>query len=236
MSSLPFLLLSLISSTIFAASLPSGLSRPEIERAVETIGQGGATRLLRSAEAYESWPGFKIGLECAMFSSRSLDQMGALDGSLPSLLLVPRLHVTKGLFLNLEAVFSVLPGGIINSFSTYGGILKWTFLSEKDNFDGSIAVYTGFTKITGLRFYDGNDFEFGIVASRDFVRIKPFLGLGILMARGEVSGAATTDNKANHTSAHLSMGFEWELPLNVTAQIDFFNLNFAGSLFIGKRF
>lgn len=217
------------------ASLPTGLNRAEVERVVETIGQGGATRLMRSAEAYESWPGIKIGLESALFSSRELDQMGARDGSLPSLLLVPRLHLTKGLFLDIEAMASLLPANVINSFSAYGVGLKWAFISEKNNHEGSVATYVTYTKLNGLRLYDGSNFEFGLLASRDFVRIRPYIGFGFLIARGEVQAAATADNRASHMAAHFSMGFEWELPMNITAQVDFFNLNFAGSIFLGKR-
>ena len=68
--------------------------------------------------------------------------------------------------------------------------------------------------------------------------MKPYLGLGILMANGTIdpSYVTATSNSTWNSTIHISLGTEIELPLNITAQLDLMNLAFGGSLFVGKKF
>src|SRR5438874_1373516 len=108
--SLPFLFLfaPLVS---LAANLPSGLAGTEIENIVQTIGFGSVTRLLRSAEAYPSWPGVKLGTEVALSGTKELSTYGDRNGGVPEMNVLPRLYLAKGLFRDLEVIFSTLPVG-----------------------------------------------------------------------------------------------------------------------------
>lgn len=222
--------------SVEAASLPTGMNQAEVEKTVQVVGTGGAMRLLRSAEPYELFPGIKMGLEALFFSTQSLMGLGNGDGSMPSALFIPRLYLAKGLFADIELVLSFLPHGVIGSLSTGGVGLKWTFLSERENIPGSIAAYANYTTLFGLDRYQGADWEFGLLASRDLVRIRPFFGLGVLFASATVSNTAAGQSDAKHSTFHLFAGFEWELPANITFQLDLMNLNLQGSLFVGKKF
>ncbi|MEZ4752306.1 MAG: hypothetical protein R3B54_17240 [Bdellovibrionota bacterium] len=219
-----------------AASLPTGMSQSDVDKTVQVLGTGGATRLMRSAEPYPFYPGFKIGFEALFFSSSSLIGLGNGDGSVPPVLFIPRLYLAKGLIADVDLILSLLPGGIVPSLSTVGAALKWTFLSERENIPGSIAAYFSYTSLRGLDRYVGTDLEFGLLASRDLVRVRPFLGLGVLLASGTVQNTVSGQLEGKHSAFHLFGGIEWELPANITLQLDLMNLNVQGSLLVGKRF
>ncbi|MCB0406293.1 MAG: hypothetical protein KDD51_16045 [Bdellovibrionales bacterium] len=223
-------------TTLLAASLPTGMTQAEVDKTVEVLGTGGATRLLRSAEPYPFYPGIKVGFEALFFSSSSLIGMGNGDGSMPPVLFVPRLYLAKGLVADVDLILSFLPGGVVPSLSTVGAALKWTFLSERENIPGSIAAYFAYTSLRGLDRYLGTDLEFGLLASRDLVRVRPFLGLGVLFASGTVQNTVSGQLEGRHSTFHLFGGIEWELPANITLQLDLMNLNFQGSVFVGKKF
>jgi len=220
------------------ASLPGELSAVDVDRVIEILGFGGATRLLRSAEPYEAFPGLKIGVELGFIPSKDINALGNQLGSIPTIMFPPRLYVAKGLFLDLEFIFSFFPSGIISTISSYGGILKWTFLHEAEH-SISAAGYGGYTKISAFdSTYEGSDWEFGVVASKDYVRTRPFAGLGLLFASGSVppSFAKTPKFSGSQSTIHIFLGLEVELPVNVTLQFDLMNLSPSGSLFLGKKF
>ena len=79
----------------------------------------------------------------------------------------------------------------------------------------------------------------GVIFSRDYVRLKPFVSLSALVVKGEINQdrlRANVDNTSWRSTLHASIGTEIELPVNMTAQLDFFNLAVGGSVFVGKKF
>lgn len=232
------LVLFLISRTLTAASLSGGLSPAEIDQAVEAIGARGTTRLLRSAEAYESWPGFKIGLEIALVPSGDLNLAGDGTGSLPPVNPLPRIFLSKGLFYGVELSLNFFPLTINGTISTLGGTLKWSFYEEKKHFlHGAFFIsYTGVSAFDDT--FNGTNWEIGGVFSKDFVRLKPFVGAGILFCRGEVAPAIarTAERGGSHSTLHAFIGAEIETPVNFGVQFDLMNLSPSGTVFIGKKF
>lgn len=221
-----------------AASLPGQLSPTEVDRVVEVVAVGATTRLLRSAEPYVLFPGLKVGLEIAIVPSRDLNDMGDRLGSLPTAMPVPRVFFSKGLFLNLELMFNFFPFSLVNSISTFGGALKWTFFQETKSWLNG-AAYIAFTNISAFeKTFTGGTVELGALLSKDYVRLKPYLGFGLIFARGSVTSslARTTDNTGAYSTLHAFVGAEIEMPVNLGFQLDMFNLAPAGTLFVGKKF
>lgn len=219
------------------AMLPGALSVPQINDITKTLGMGSATRLLRAADAYPSYPGFKIGAEVLLLSPGHLGQLGNQTGAVTNLLPVPRFVLAKGLFSDLELVFSFLPFSL-GTVSTVGGALKWTFAPESEQWL-AMAAWVGFTSATA---YDGEfrgqTLEVGMVISKDYVRIKPFLGAAVMGARGNVApGLALGPNESQTLlGTHVFAGFEIEMPVQLTIQIEAVNTDPAASFFIGKHF
>lgn len=221
------------------SNFPDGLSQIEVGHIVKAIGIGAATRMLRSADPYDLFPGIKFGLECALVPSIDVNGLGQANGTLPGLNLLPRFFMSKGLFLDLELIFSFIPTNIINTISTYGVGLKWTFSREQEKY-ASLAMFLNYTGISAFSgSYTGGDVELGIMAGKDYVRLKPYIGLGLLFAYGSVSpGLMRAGQQYNNTEGtiHIFMGSEIELPINIAFQIDLMNLTPMGSIFLGKKF
>lgn len=221
-----------------AASLPTGLSPEDIASLVRIVGFPSATRLMRSAEALPGWPGWKLGIEVAMSGAKDVADFGDRNGSVPQLLVLPRFYLSKGLSSNVELTLSTFPNNNPPGISTAGGALKWTYYREREGI-ASAAAYFGYTRVWAFhQDYVGNDVEMGTVVSKDFVRLRPYLGAAVLLAQGAVRPAlARTPTQGSLQAAlHSFIGLEWELPVALGAQLDLMNLTPMASFFLGKQF
>lgn len=232
-------LLLMIAHSAMGVTLSTGLSPGDIDQIVQLIGQASATKLLRSAEPMkEFFPGIKLGLEFNLISPENMQSFGNGDGSAPGLLPLPRFYVSKSLPWNFEAIFSFFPTQLANSVATWGSILKYTFYDEQHTFV-SAAAYAGYTSVRAFNSnYQGSDFEVGVYASKDYVRFKPYAGLGLLFAHGAVNPlyARTSVTDSSQSTLHPFLGAEFILPVDITAQFDLLNLSPRASVSIGKAF
>lgn len=238
---IPLALLALwLAAPLSASTLPGALGPSDVGRVVEIVGVPSVARPMRSAESYSTWPGLKLGFEVFTLGERGLNSLGNGTGTLPGLSPVPRLYLSKGLFYDTEITLSFFPTSEVNPVATLGVIFKYCFYQEQADWL-SIAGYLGFTDVEAFRSqYHGTDVEIGVIFSKDWVRMKPYLGLGVLAARGEVDRAllatGVTDNDAWVSTLHAFLGTEIELPLTFGAQVDLFNLSLGASFFVGKKF
>lgn len=232
-------LLALSAPSAFSANLAGQLTGDEIGQVVNQLGGPGSTRLLRSAEAYPKfWPGLKVGLQFDMLFAGALEKLGNGTGNVPGFIPQPRFYISKALFLGLEAIFTFFPSSVMSTLGSTGGILKFNFYTEEER-DIAVAFFAGYTSIAGLNgTYSGSSFEGGVYASRDFVRLRPYLGMAAIYAKGEVplSHAATAENSASALMLHSFGGCEFNLPIDVTVQLDLYNISPGAALFFGKKF
>lgn len=221
------------------AGLPSQLDGSDLDRIIEVVGFGGTSRLLRSAEVYESWPGVKFGVEVALVSGRDVSGLGDGTGTISGFLPSPRIYIAKGLIYDFEIIFNFFPESDFNPVTSVGAILKHTFYQETSNWMSS-AVYFGLTSLNAFSGgFTATNLEVGLLISKDYVRLKPFFGMGVLFSQGTLAAnlLATNSKQSSWGSTmHLSFGTEIELPISLSAQIDLFNLAFGGSILVGKSF
>lgn len=234
-------LLLLLAVPTYASNLSTGMNSAEVDQVVERLGQGAASKLLRSAESYRDFfPGIKISVEINTLYAKDLDGFGDSNGTVGGFIPVPRLNFAKSLILDLEWIFNYFPGATSSSISGWGSIIKWNFYKDKSMYlDG--AVYIGFTKVDGANGdYAGSDYEGGFYVSRDYVKYRPYLGLGILMAKGAVSSGLVKPGanfESTQSTLHAFLGSELVLPLiTLAGQLDMFNLSPRISVSIGKKF
>lgn len=222
---------------IQSATLPLNISATEFDKLNEILGYGNVTRVMRSAESYPTFPGFKVGLEITMTPSRSLNTFGDASGSAPSVILAPRIYMAKGLGADLEVMFAFFSPGISKTMSTFGALGKWTFYDEKENFV-SAAAYLSYTGLTGFNeTYKGTDVEAGVYFSRDYVSLKPYLGAALLFANANVPlSVSPLKTSGWQSTVHFFLGLEYELPVNFTVQLDLMNLVPMGSVGLGYKF
>lgn len=222
-----------------AATLPTGLSGPEIDAIVQKVGQRSASKLLRPADALPLWPGIKLGVELNFVPVGNAGSSGNQDGSVPSFIFMPRVYLAKGLSTGIDLVLNFAPAGMLSPVGTFGGMLKYSIYEEKQHWAG-LAAYAGYTSVTGFDSnYSGSDLELGAVATKDYVRVRPYLGLGFLVAKGTIGTAFVKDPENDgsmQATLHSFLGAEFHYPVDVTVQIDLMNLSLMGTVFVGKTF
>lgn len=231
------LLIFIFTKTVLGVQLPTGISPDDLNPLIKTLALGNVIKLLRSAEPYPSFPGLKISLETTLIHSGNLNEMGDGSASLPMIIPSPRIIITKGLGKDLETSMTLSTQSLLQTMASVGLLGKWTFLHERDSI-ASGALFLSYTQLSGFKdTFKGKDFEIGLVVSRDYVRIKPYVGLGLLLASGTVSKSVSPlAQQETVFSPHLFVGTEIELPMNVALQLDFTDLVPTGSLSLGYRF
>jgi len=226
------------SFSVLGVQLPTGLGIRDIEEIRDTFGGANLMQSMRSAESYETWTGIRLGLQMLFVPTDSLRRLGNKDGSMPGITPIPRISLTKGLPLNMEVNLNFFPFESINAVNTYGGQLKWNFLHEVDSYFAG-AMYVGYSWFSAFeKSYSGQGVEFGVVASKDYVRLKPYAGLGMVVSKGEVeiSLASGSTSTIWALGSHAYVGVEIETPLVLAAQISLRNLYLHGAIMVGGRF
>ena len=224
-------------------TLPGGLNPAEIGRVVGVMSTGTASRLVRSAEVYPLFPGMKLGVEIVFFPTEDVGFLGARNGSLPSLQPMPRLFLAKGVLPFLEISANFFPAAVPSLPSTVGGTVKWDLLNEREHYVEASA-YGGYTVAEAYEGdFKGSAYELGVLVSRDFVAMKPFLGIGGVFGTGTVHPRLAQTQKVEGTSLNMRafMGAEFDMPLNISCQLELTNLapnsvSLSSAVFLGKRF
>ena len=193
---------------------------------------------MHSAEAYPTWPGIRFGVDFSVAPQYGFNSLGDKNGAEPTIFGLPRFHLTKGLWGNTELIFSTMPFADHPGYTATGGIIKWSFHQEKSGWL-SVAAFAGYTYVSAFRGdYTGNNFEFGVYASKDYVRVKPYLGMNMLMAQGKIRPALSKTGVVSSMrgTLHVFIGFELAYPVTISAEFGLYNLTPTLGLFIGKRF
>ena len=211
------------------------LSQPDFRRVSEDLGAAFSYKPLAPTEA-QGITGFDIGLEVTgtdvSRSASALSRAGASDSSM-STLLIPKLHVHKGLPLGLDVgafVASIQP---INA-RLYGAEVRYALLDggvampaigvrgAYTRLDGAsqlalstrsvdISISKGFTVLTpyagvGQVWVDSSP-NAGNLAGESFSRGKLFVGLNLNL--GLLNLALETDKTGDTTSWGMKMGLRW---------------------------
>jgi|694.fasta_scaffold80588_2 hypothetical protein len=250
MNRVSFFLLSSIlvfSSFSWGAKLGGQLKPAEVENIIQKVGFGSVSRVLRSAETYPLWAGIKVGLELPITPAGGIGSYGDGQGTIGGVLFGPRLYFCKGLEDGFEITFNFFQAQMLNTPATFGAILKYNFIGEDQSW-ATLSTYLGYTSVSAFTSslgnelnptiaYNGTDLEVGIYASRDYVKLKPYAGMAVLLAKGQIQPELTvSQSSAWQGTIHLFVGSEFEWPMNFTAQLDFMNLAMMGSLGFAFKF
>lgn len=221
----------------FAIQLPKGIEEEDFTPLIRTLSLSHTTKVLRSAEAYPLYPGLKLSLETTFVNSAKLSEMGNDTSSLPIVIPSTRLNITKGLGSGVEAQFNLSTQALLKTISSIGFLAKWMLIDQKESF-ASGSVFASFTKLNGFNDdFNSTNFELGFYMSQDYVRIKPYLGMGLILANATVSRSVSPQiQNGSVFSPHLFLGTEIELPMNVAVQLDFTELTPTGSISLGYHF
>jgi hypothetical protein len=205
-------LLAALSQSVFAGDLSalSSLTQSEFRLVSEDLGAAFSYKPI-SPTATQGITGFDLGLEVTgtdiSRSSGALSKAGA-GGSSMDTLLVPKLHVAKGLPLGFDvgAFISSIPA--INA-SLVGGELRYALIGG-GLATPAVGIRGAFTNLSGSSQLSFNTRSVDVSISKGFAMFTPYAGLGQVWVNSTpnvvgLSNESFTQNKV-FAGANLNMG------------------------------
>ena len=153
------------------------LAQPEFKLFSEDLGAALSYKGVIPAEPL-GVTGFDLGLEATSteMKSSALWSKATGGGSAPSSLIVPKLHVHKGLPLNIDvgAFYSAVP---TTNIKLYGGELRYAIL-EGGVALPAVAIRGSVSKLTGVDQLSFGTKGLDISISKGFAMFTPYAGVG----------------------------------------------------------
>lgn len=153
------------------------LVQPEFKLFSEDLGAALSYKAVIPAEPL-GITGFDLGLEVTSteMKSSALWSKATGGGSAPSSLIVPKLHVHKGLPLNIDvgAFYSAVP---TTNIKLYGGELRYAIL-EGGVAMPAVAIRGSVSKLTGVDQLSFGTKGLDISISKGFAMFTPYAGVG----------------------------------------------------------
>ncbi len=225
----------IISPAIWAASNIdniSALNQNLFKDLTNDLGAALSYKALVPAEPLGSL-GFDIGFEVTSTSLESDALEQATTGNAPDQLLIPKLHVHKGLPLGFDigAFYTSVPDSNIDLI---GGELRYAI------YDGStlvpaVAIRGTFSRLSGVDELDLNTRGLELSVSKGFAMFTPYAGIGTIWIDSDTNVAGL--NSENTSKNKYFLGFNLNLGLmNIAAETEKTGDNASTSAKIGVRF
>ena len=214
----------LISTTILCSALTisssayalnpfnlGSLSQAQFDLLSEDLGASMSYKALSPAEPL-GVTGFDMGLELTATQLKSASVFNSATGTSSDTLPLPKLHIRKGLPLNIDIGLSYLPGTI----NLLGYELSYAIM------EGGVAMPAVSIRATASKLSGSPDISmktqgYEISISKGFAMFTPYAGIGSV----KVSTTATGFTKASSTLAKSFYGFNMALGLmNIAVEGD----------------
>jgi hypothetical protein len=176
--------------------------------------------------------GFDLGIEVTQTDlAKSASLWNALSGNDISKLYVPKLHVTKGLPLDIDvgAFYSAVP---TTNIKFYGGELRWAFMPGSTVMP-AVAVRGALTKLSGVDQLALDTKSLDVSVSKGFAMLTPYAGIGQVWT----SSSGTGFSAESFTQSKLFAGANLNLGMtNLAIEFDKTGAAQSTSFKLGFRF
>ena len=177
--------------------------------------------------------GFDVGLEVTQTQlehSRLFSLAGAGGGSS---LLIPKLHVHKGLPANFD--ISAFAGGATEiDAGVFGGALRWTFADQGLVYP-AFSVRGSATRSTGTGDIKVTTGALDLLVSKTFTAVTPFVGVGRVRTELSASGTRLNDERVDETRVFGGVNLNL-VALNFAFEAEKMGDNVSLSAKVGWRF
>jgi hypothetical protein len=147
--------------------------------------------------------GFDLGLEVSSTKVQNSPQWTKVTGSSVSNLIVPKLHIYKGLPLNFDigAFYSIVPG---TNIKLYGGELRYAIL-EGGVASPAVGIRGAITKLSGVNQLAFSTKSLDVSISKGFAIFTPYAGIGYIWVDSNPD-AVTTLKEENFRQNKVFVG------------------------------
>jgi len=167
--------------------------------------------------------GFDVGVEgtFAKIESDATYWAEALsDNTAPDYLIVPKLHVQKGLPFGIDvgAILAKAPG---SNVALFGGELKWAIL-KGTLATPAVAIRGSYTQLAGVDDLDLQTYGVDASVSKGIGPLTPYVGVGTVKVNASENSSLVTLDDVDPSLTRFFVGAKLSLLLlNVVAEADF---------------
>jgi hypothetical protein len=207
------------------------LLQTEFRDLTADLGAALSYKAIRPAEPMGTL-GFDIGFEITSTKMESNALELASSGSAPSSLVVPKLHVSKGLPFGFDigAFYTSVPS---SNIGLIGGDISYA-LFEGGMMSPAISIRGTFSRLTGVDDMDLTTKGVELSVSKGFAFFTPYAGIGQVWINSETSVGLADESL---TKSKYFLGINMNLGLmNIAAETEQTGDNTSTSAKIGVRF
>ena len=177
--------------------------------------------------------GFDIGLEVSATDIRNSDLFSLAGSGSPDYIVVPKLHIYKGLPYGID-IGAFVGGASEVSATLYGLDARWALL------DDGVATPAVAIRLSGTRASDIGPVRISTLAgdlmvSKKFVVATPYLGVGVVRTNSEAGGTGLSDEAFNKTRVFAGLNLNLAV-LNLAFEAEKLGENTTVSAKAGWRF
>jgi hypothetical protein len=185
----------LATGTAFAAkydlNFAAGFANDQFKSFAREAGAMAAYRGVAPAEP-QGLTGFDIGVEASFvdIDSSVWNEVLTETTDPPTYLVVPRLHVRKGLPFNIDvgAMYAQVPD---SNITLWGGELQVALL-EGTTATPALALRGSYSSLEGVDDLDLQTYAADAVLSKGFLMFTPYIGAGVVQIEAEYTGNIST--------------------------------------------
>ena len=229
-----------ISLLACAASVAAAAEFPDIGRVGQPV-LAAITRDVGAAIAYRGVTpasslgiaGFDVGLEVTDTRIEDRAAWRAAGSDAPADVVLPKLHIHKGLFGGLD-IAAFVAGAPQVEVRVIGAALKYALL------DDGIATPAVALRVSGSRAFETGDLRVSTAAldalvSKRFTALTPYAGAGVVRLQGSVAGAELSEERVNKGRVFAGLNFNM-LTANVAVEAEKLGEVLSLSAKVGFRF
>ena len=208
------------------------LAQDEFRRVSEDLGAAAAYKGVTPATPL-GLVGFDVGIELTSTKIENSSLFGLAGAGSQSELLVPKLHIYKGLLANLD--IGAFIGGMPDlSGALYGADLRWAFIDDTLTMP-AMAVRLSGTMTNSLGGVDVATVGIDLMISKKFAMVTPYGGIGAVRVQAKPDAAGLSEEKFNMSRVFAGLNVNLAV-MNIAFEAEKMGDNTSLSAKLGWRF
>jgi hypothetical protein len=240
-----FILLSFLGAPAWSLEIPKGLSGGDQEDLIKILGLGTAVKMASNPYPLGGYSGFEIGMDVNFINVDQLSRLGCEPGSSgcpnnarsdEQEFSYAKITLGKGLYENVDLFLSFSPFISGDSFSDFGGSLRWTFYEARLLPIHLLVLLSG-NQVNFENKFTSQNLSVDLLAGINVDDVSVYFGGGQIRSKGTFTGGNSDDgtispgdpslDAATNTATHVVHRFhtvvgaslEWK-PLFIAGEIN----------------
>ncbi len=217
----------------FHIVLPIDLEQAVFADLVRDLGAVISYKAIAPAESLGA-QGLDLGVEVTGTSMQTDALNAVTTGSAPNTVYAPKLHIQKGLPMNIDlgAVYSIIPG---SNMKYFGAEIRYALIKKENKGMPALALRGTYSVMTGVEYFDLSSAGLELSLSKKFSLFIPYAGIGGVWIDGNSEIDGLSGESFSEAKYFVGVNINFGL-LNLAAEWDITGSNQSISGKLGYRF